>query len=432
MLVQSIPYPSGVLPVGTIEYLSATTTLENSNVSTFAVNAPSIVDEGDFLLAFLGIGQENWCDPPSGWTVVGRMRGARAVQNVFCKFASVSEPSTYDFSFVNARRGAAAVLRFTGVDPTMPINHVNFGRSLSNATAHIVPERRTYDAKAFLVDGAVGGFSGTWTYTPPSGVTEVADIVNSSGSDFGSLLGVGTSGELGSVGMVSQRTWTSSASLHYSTCGIALTPENGARVNRGLVQNHAVSRLNPAGTSITANLPSGIASGDLLIAFVGAANAADITTPSGWAQIEKTLNGNARFAAYSRVADGSEGSTQAFALSLSTVALATVIRLRGQSGSPIDASAIGTTALTCPTLTTTGSGRTLLSATYAISAANLWPRTPQDTDLIVSNENRGTTTSDGFIAVGARVLASAGSTGTTVYSTQSATGSTVNISIAIA
>jgi hypothetical protein len=69
-------------------------------------------------------------------------------------------------------------------------------------------------------------------------------------------------------------------------------------------------------TTIAANMPAGIAAGDLLIAFIARDTAATITHPSGWAA-PKTGVSNATamtssngFALSFRHADGTEGSTQ--------------------------------------------------------------------------------------------------------------------------
>ena len=64
--------------------------------------------------------------------------------------------------------------------------------------------------------------------------------------------------------------------------------------------------------NIVVNLPASIASGDLLVIFVRSVAGAghNLTTPSGWTQLFHVGGGTAAvFAAYYKVASGSEGST---------------------------------------------------------------------------------------------------------------------------
>tara|TARA_R110000868_G_scaffold59052_2_gene181433 strand:+ start:54 stop:713 length:660 start_codon:yes stop_codon:yes gene_type:complete len=85
-------------------------------------------------------------------------------------------------------------------------------------------------------------------------------------------------------------------------------------------------------SSVSANLPSGIAAGDLLVMFVSIATATGntITTPSGWTQFLAQVTGP-RTGAYYKVADGSEGATQSVTLSSGgNTASFNVLLIRGQ------------------------------------------------------------------------------------------------------
>lgn len=74
---------------------------------------------------------------------------------------------------------------------------------------------------------------------------------------------------------------------------------------------------NSASSPAVVNLPSGIASGDLLIIVIstsGTSSESAVTTPTGYTQLWSTYNVSTRFSGYYRWADGSEGSTQNFTL----------------------------------------------------------------------------------------------------------------------
>jgi hypothetical protein len=434
MLVQSMPYPNAALVVGDVTYEGLQATRSETTVTSFSINRPATVDEGDFLLAMLGCGADNLVAAPAGWDMVCRTSYGRASLGIFRKFVGPSEPSSYTFNYAVSRRVNAAIFRFKGVDPLRPINHADVSGLSANTTVHTVPARRAIEAKAYAFDCVTGGWGG-FSYTPPSGVTEILDTANTTTGDLGALIGAGFSGEIGSVGTLASRNWTCSTGLHYASAAISLNPENGASVNIGMVRNRAVTQVNTNSTSIAANMPSGITPGDLLIAFVGASGTSQtITTPSGWTLIESDVNGSARFAAYSRVADGSEGSTQTFNYSVSGLSTATIIRLQGQSGTPIEASAVATsTSLNppCPSVTTTGSDRTLLTAVYGLAVSRYFIGWPSSLDLIAFSPNLGLSSLDGLLAVGSEVV-SAGATGTRTYNYRINFGAPPSVMITVA
>lgn len=140
--------------------------------------------------------------------------------------------------------------------------------------------------------------------------------------------------------------------------------------------------VNVAGTivnsasSVSANLPSGIAAGDLLVMFVSIATAtgSTITTPTGWTQFLAQVTGQ-RTGAYYKVATGSEGSTQTVLLSDSgNTASFNVLLIRNQ-GSTYTVGAFaaddGTSPITNAGITPTLPG--LLLGFWAIRANGSTP-----------------------------------------------------------
>lgn len=95
------------------------------------------------------------------------------------------------------------------------------------------------------------------------------------------------------------------------------------------------------------SLPADIASGDLLLMFVGAfvGSAATVTTPSGWTQLSNFVGpGNVRRAlCYYKVASGSEGSSVTLTASRTVTWTAVVYRIGNYQGTPqASSSATGT------------------------------------------------------------------------------------------
>lgn len=101
------------------------------------------------------------------------------------------------------------------------------------------------------------------------------------------------------------------------------------------VRNTATS-TNASGTSHTVSLPSGIQSGELLVAFVVDDAVGTHTWPGGWTELYDTDTDTglqASSAAY-RVADGSEGASITVTTSTSTTTAHIVYRIGNYQGVP--------------------------------------------------------------------------------------------------
>lgn len=98
-----------------------------------------------------------------------------------------------------------------------------------------------------------------------------------------------------------------------------------------------------ASTSHTVNLPTGIARDDLLVVFFGTVTSANAVgqAVTDWTRIQP----GGRIIFYTRVADGSEGSTLAVTTDISTKAAHASYRVTGQHAStaPVKANSVTTT-----------------------------------------------------------------------------------------
>ena len=107
---------------------------------------------------------------------------------------------------------------------------------------------------------------------------------------------------------------------------------------------------NGISTSASINLPSGYASGDLLLAFLSIASGTP-TTPSGWTLQSSEAVGAGFAYVYSRVSNGTEGTALAVSLSTSTQWTTLALAYSGTSASaPVNAvgAANTTTAVASP------------------------------------------------------------------------------------
>jgi hypothetical protein len=108
-----------------------------------------------------------------------------------------------------------------------------------------------------------------------------------------------------------------------------------------------------ASASWAVNLPSSIASGDLLVLLMRTASTVTITTPSGWTLLASSTADSSDdvTAVYWRRATGSEGSTVSVSLSGSAKGAAFVWRITGAADPSITSAATGTSATPDPPAT---------------------------------------------------------------------------------
>jgi len=105
------------------------------------------------------------------------------------------------------------------------------------------------------------------------------------------------------------------------------------------------SAANLLGTSDTINQPSGVTSGEVLVATVTVSGTAAITPPSGWTVISDTTTSTMRQTSYFHVTGNSEPTSWAFALGSIRAAAGGIIAYSGvNTNVPVDASAACTSA----------------------------------------------------------------------------------------
>jgi hypothetical protein len=166
---------------------------------------------------------------------------------------------------------------------------------------------------------------------------------------------VGTSWVTGELNL---STTEAAAITNYNDLRVRLTAEGPAAAAAFPVMESSAASLDSSysggsGTK-TFTLPSGITSGDLLVAVIYAAEAGPTITKSGWTATaaSPSSNGNARCTVLYKEADGSESGTIAFDFSnMATHAGACIYRISGQHDSSAPESAFNTTIKDPPSLT---------------------------------------------------------------------------------
>lgn len=193
-------------------------------------------------------------------------------------------------------------------------------------------------------------------------------------------------------------------------------------------------------TTAVITMPSGIVSGDFLL-MVGVQ---DFGPTSGWAAVTgwtivrqlQNGNGNDDLIVYRRISNGTEGASVSVGLGGTTTWAATALRITGHDPTtPLNVSSGGssnsgsTTAITCPTATTTATNCLIfrIGGTREASALS----TPA-TYSVVSYSASGSTSTDRELGIFSVTQAAAAATSTAVTVATGASRDWVAFTVAVA
>ena len=178
------------------------------------------------------------------------------------------------------------------------------------------------------------------------------------------------------------------------------------------------------GASPTIAIPSGTASGDILVAIMGADNdgvSSAMTAPSGWVlQGSDTSHAAGPMKVWTKVATASEPSTYSFGFTSASDCNLTVLRVTGSSSSPMDGSVsfggqtTASTSHTAPASSPTATNSLRICAWNAMIVNTATWSAPSGFTL------DGTAAQGNYYAhlmVGHKALSASGSTGTAVATT---------------
>jgi hypothetical protein len=216
-----------------IAFGSAATTDVNSTTPTLTL--PSGVTEGDLLLAWIvgDVSTITVSSAPSGWTAVtgtpsdagdGDCRGW-----CYYKVAGASE-SNPQWTFSAAASGAGAIVRYTGVDGTTPIETQSKNgttATTSHATGNVTP---TSNGSMIVGFGGTDESSAATTWTAPTNWTERVDFADT----HGEWLGITVADFLQTTAAQIGGTFTSSLSDSGAMFIVALKPaSSGTTITLG-------------------------------------------------------------------------------------------------------------------------------------------------------------------------------------------------------
>jgi methionine-rich copper-binding protein CopC len=134
----------------------------------------------------------------------------------------------------------------------------------------------------------------------------------------------------------------------------------------GIAFRSASSANNLTATTLVIPAPAGVAAGDALLAAVATRGAPTITAPAGWALVRQDANASTmRQAIFVRIAGASEPASYTFTLSSAQSAAGGVVAYTGVNATtPVDVHGgqlnASSTAITAPSITTTGANRMIV------------------------------------------------------------------------
>lgn len=217
-----------------ISYVATGSAYTNTSAgSTFTLNKPSGVADGDVLVAYVaseqGQGYVTQAGAPSGWTVVDEVSNTGGALSVLMRDGLAADPTTWTGTLNTSTsvRKRAVVVAYRGAAPT---------------------------SMQFIQEGVNQSLTG---------VNQTPTINNSDSSAW----------RLSAFAIANN---TTGGSMTANTVPASVAPPIA------YVGNGGVWKTNSIGTAFTLNKPSGVVSGDLMIAAFSTTGNVTVTPPSGW------------------------------------------------------------------------------------------------------------------------------------------------------
>lgn len=162
-------------------YESDESNADISGTGSLTINRPAGTMEDDFLLAGIVIGGNDGITPPSGWTSIGQANIGVNRYAYYWKLATGSEPGSYTFTIAGTPLSYGAILRYSGVNPSNPINasSSNSGNSMlaTHPSVNVTTENTTIIR--------ISAFSSITANTPAGHDTRIGAGVGDGGTGTG-------------------------------------------------------------------------------------------------------------------------------------------------------------------------------------------------------------------------------------------------------
>jgi hypothetical protein len=214
----------GTPPPASVVYEEFTDAALGSNGSSLTISKPAGTVAGDLLVAAVATDGNNTSSlaPPAGWNVVHVAdQGGKVTFGVWWKIAGASESTSYTFSWSNSEQAYGWIMRFTGFDPSSPVN-VTSNDAAASATP-LSPSVVTTVANALIL--RLGGFDEERVTVGDPGLSgHTAINMDSSNGGKNSASGGSAYAQQAVAGDSGASSFTLTKSQEYVTVTIAITP----------------------------------------------------------------------------------------------------------------------------------------------------------------------------------------------------------------
>jgi len=214
----------GTTPTAGAVFEAFTESALGSDGSSLSISKPAGTVAGDLLVAAVATDGNNTGSllPPAGWNVVHVADSTGKVTfGVWWKVAGASESSSYTFSWSNSERAYGWIMRFTGFDPSSPINVTSNAAAISAAPPS--PSVVTTVANALIL--RLAGFDNNSVTVGLPGLPGHT-VINMNASDGGNFSASGGSAysQQAVAGDSGVSSFDLSKNEKYVTVTIAITP----------------------------------------------------------------------------------------------------------------------------------------------------------------------------------------------------------------
>ena len=408
---------------GSIGFRRATSPASTVASSTsLSITSPTGTLADDVLIATIAVsGVSSVGAAPAGWTAINSQANTSAGTGLtvasFYRVLTAPAAASYSFSWSGSHAAVGAILAYTGLDTTAPIDNSGATSNSTGTNANVRANAITTGYDNSLVVGVFGTIGASATFTAPAGMTERVDY------RVGTNPTVEIADEIqATAGSTGNNQATASASGRWTAYQFALKAGPSASL--------AISR------------PTGTSAGDVLVAAVSVdgGSGTSISAPSGWTLIQRTNNSSTiGVASYYRVAGAGEpasytwtiggsmpaaGSISAYSnVSVSNVLDPATASENTGNGTTLTANSVATTATytqvvavyaTVPSTTfTAGSGMALEASARYLGGG---PSMMTSNDQVITAGNTGNKTATATSGVWAAQLFGLRSNPVDVYS----------------
>ncbi len=239
------------LAVAAPQFESSSTANASSSVTTLTIATPTGTATGDLLLATVSTDGDRTLNTPADWTLLdqGQSSGSDSTLAVFYRIATATEPANHTFTWSGGEEAAGAIVRYSGVSTSNPIDASATGTGQSTSPTSPAATALSANTRVVRVYGADDDDLSGSPY--PSGTTGRLNIESGGGNGTTSL-GVADSSQL-ATGTTGAASFAQTGNEQWRALTIVLAPPGTNPLPSGDT-NNAPAVCSAAAASGTGNI----------------------------------------------------------------------------------------------------------------------------------------------------------------------------------